>query len=48
MAIGARLHIYYNGKQQYYEHYPTRGYLSTDDARAHFGLGNALQKLIRL
>ncbi len=40
-GFGARLHIYYDGKQQYYEHYPTRGYLSTDDSRAHFGLGNA-------
>ncbi|HYJ65022.1 MAG TPA: VCBS repeat-containing protein, partial [Parafilimonas sp.] len=38
-GIGTTLHVYYNGKQQYYEHYPTRGYLSTDDARAHFGLG---------
>ncbi len=38
-GIGTSLHIYYQGKQQYYEHYPTRGYLSTDDARAHFGLG---------
>ncbi|HWJ27670.1 MAG TPA: FG-GAP-like repeat-containing protein, partial [Flavisolibacter sp.] len=26
-------------KQQVYDHYPCRGYLSTDDARAHFGLG---------
>ncbi len=26
--------------QQYYEHQPSRGYLSTDDARAHFGVGN--------
>jgi hypothetical protein len=40
-GIGARLHVYYDGKQQYYEHYPTRGYLSTDDLRAHFGLGGA-------
>ena len=41
-GIGAILRVYYDGgKQLYYEHYPTRGYLSTDDARAHFGLGNA-------
>ncbi|MEP6684617.1 MAG: VCBS repeat-containing protein [Parafilimonas sp.] len=39
-GIGTILHVYYNGKQQYYENYPTRGYLSTDDARAHFGLGD--------
>ena len=43
-GIGATIRIYYgNGKQQFYEHYPTRGYLSTDDARAHFGLGTATQ-----
>ncbi len=39
-GIGTTLHVYYSGMQQYYEHYPTRGYLSTDDARAHFGLGS--------
>jgi hypothetical protein len=40
-GIGAVIHIYYgNHEQQLYEHQPTRGYLSTDDARAHFGLGN--------
>ena len=38
-GIGATLHLYYAGQQQFYEHYPTRGYLSTVDARAHFGLG---------
>ena len=39
-GIGAALHLYYDGnKQQYYEQHPTRGYLSTDDPRAHFGLG---------
>jgi hypothetical protein len=40
-GIGATIRIYYgNHQQQYYEHHPTRGYLSTDDARAHFGLGS--------
>jgi len=38
-GIGATLNLYYDGKQQYYEQHPTRGYLSTDDPRAHFGLG---------
>ncbi|MDQ2720209.1 MAG: VCBS repeat-containing protein [Bacteroidota bacterium] len=39
-GIGTSLHLYYAGKQQYYEHQPTRGYLSNDDPRAHFGLGS--------
>ncbi len=39
-GIGATIRIYYDGgKQQLYEHQPTRGYMSTDDYRAHFGLG---------
>ena len=38
-GIGTTLHLYYNDKQQFYQHYPTRGYLSTDDPRPHFGLG---------
>ena len=39
-GIGTTLNLYYDGMQQYYEHYPTRGYLSTNDPRAHFGLGD--------
>ena len=39
-GIGATVNLYYQHKQQYYEQYPTRGYLSTDDPRAHFGLGD--------
>lgn len=40
-GIGANIRIYYGDhQQQYYEHQPTRGYLSTNDARAHFGVGN--------
>jgi enediyne biosynthesis protein E4 len=39
-AIGSSIRIYYGGnKQQYYEHQPCRGYLSTVDSKAHFGLG---------
>ncbi|MEJ7589628.1 MAG: CRTAC1 family protein [Ferruginibacter sp.] len=39
-GIGVNIRIYYAGnKQQYYEHQPVRGYLSTDDARVHFGVG---------
>ena len=40
MGIGAIFNIYYSKKQQqFYEHYPTRGYLSTNDPRAHIALG---------
>jgi hypothetical protein len=39
-GIGATLNLYYDGKQQYYEQHPARGYLSSDDPRAHFGLGD--------
>ena len=39
-GIGAGVRVYYQGQQQFYEHQPCRGYMSTDDARAHFGLGN--------
>ena len=39
-AIGASIRIHYGGMQQYYEHYPSRGYLSTVDDRAFFGLGS--------
>lgn len=42
-AIGAIIHLYYGGKQQYHEHQPARGYLSTVDDRAHFGLGDVAQ-----
>ncbi len=40
-GIGAWANIYYNhGKQQVYENNPFRGYLSTIQNMAHFGLGN--------
>mgnify|MGYP003575295776 CR=1 FL=1 len=38
-GIGATVRLYYDGKQQFYEHQPHRGYLSTVDPKAHFGLG---------
>jgi len=42
LGFGASLRVYYSGgQQQFYEHQPCRGYLSTMDARAHFGLGSA-------
>ena len=43
-GFGAHLTAYFNGgKILYYEHQPCRGYLSTDDPRAHFGVGAAAQ-----
>ncbi len=39
-GLGAFATIYYNGnQQQVYEHNPYRGYLSSNQAIAHFGLG---------
>lgn len=39
-GLGAQVNIYYNhGKQQVYENNPYRGYLSSVQALAHFGLG---------
>jgi enediyne biosynthesis protein E4 len=38
-GVGATVRIYYANKQQVYEHQPVRGYLSTVDAKIHFGLG---------
>lgn len=40
-GIGATIRIYYGGKQQFYDQQPCRGYMSTVDAMAHFGLGTA-------
>ncbi|WP_243745487.1 VCBS repeat-containing protein [Segetibacter sp. 3557_3] len=42
-AIGATVRLYYGGRQQVYEHQPCRGYLSTVDAKAHFGLGETVK-----
>ncbi len=42
-GVGTTVRIYYNGQQQLYEHQPARGYLSSVDARAHFGLGSVTQ-----
>ena len=40
-GIGAFIELYYDGKQQVYEETPYRGYLSTMQTDAHFGLGKA-------
>ncbi|WP_245751402.1 VCBS repeat-containing protein [Parafilimonas terrae] len=39
-GFGAMATIYYQGKKQAYENNPYRGYLSTIQNTAHFGLGN--------
>lgn len=40
--LGTKLRIWYdNGKTQFYEHSPYRGYLSTIENAAHFGLGTS-------
>ena len=40
-ALGSTVTIYYNnGKKQYWENFPFRGYLSTIETVAHFGLNN--------
>ncbi|MHC2992691.1 hypothetical protein OB13_14285 [Pontibacter sp. HJ8] len=39
-GFGAKVHVYYGGgAQQFYEHSPYRGYLSTLENAAHFGMG---------
>ncbi|MBO9573487.1 MAG: VCBS repeat-containing protein, partial [Chitinophagaceae bacterium] len=40
-GIGTKVTLFANGKQQSAEQYPVRGYLSTVDARLHFGTGKA-------
>jgi len=37
-GIGSKISVYTNGKIQYYEHYPYRGYISSVDPVIHFGL----------
>ena len=39
-GIGAKITLTSKGASQYYEHYLTRGYMSSVDAAIHFGLGN--------
>ncbi len=40
-GIGSTVIAYYNNEPHLYEHYPWRGYLSTVEFAAHFGLANA-------
>lgn len=38
-GIGAKISLYYGENQQYYEHFPVRGFQSMVDPGIHFGLG---------
>ena len=40
-ALGAKITVHYGGKAQYHDHAIYRGYLSTTENVAHFGLGGA-------
>lgn len=40
-GIGAKATLYSNGKMQFLEQNPVRGYMSTVDTRLHFGVGKA-------
>jgi hypothetical protein len=40
-GVGTKATVYTNGKIQYLEHMPMRGFQSSMDYRMHFGLGNA-------
>ena len=39
LAIGAKVELWSSGKLQYYEHFLSRGYISSVDPVIHFGLG---------
>lgn len=39
-GIGAKISLFYGEKQQYYEHFPVRGFQSMVDPKIHFGLGD--------
>ena len=47
-GLGAKIHVYYNGKVQFAEHETVRGYKSTIETFEHFGLGkiNKVDSLI--
>jgi len=39
-AIGTKISVFHNGKEQYLEIFPARGFMSSVDSRANFGLGD--------
>ena len=42
-GVGATVTVFHSLGQTYYEHFPTRGFLSSVDYRIHLGLGSAAQ-----
>ena len=40
-ALGAKIELWADGKYQFHEHFPSRGYISTVDPIVHFGLGKS-------
>ena len=40
-GLNSKISIHYNGRKQFYEHYPYRGYISTVQDIIHFGVGEA-------
>ena len=42
-GIGAKITLFYGQKQQYYEHFPIRGFQSMVDPKTHFGLGEVTE-----
>ena len=42
-GIGAKISLFYGKNQQYYEHFPVRGFQSMVDPKIHFGLGEVTQ-----
>lgn len=38
-GIGSKIRLFYDDRQQFYEHFTVRGFQSTMDGRIHFGLG---------
>ncbi|NNF35588.1 MAG: hypothetical protein HKN68_15890, partial [Saprospiraceae bacterium] len=41
MAIGAKVEIWHDGKYQFYEHFLSRGYISSVSPIIHFGIGTS-------
>lgn len=42
IALGAKIELWADGKYQFQEHFPSRGYVSTVDPVTHFGIGKSM------